>query len=83
MQNGAAIYFVVRAYDKSNLTSKLSNIARASFFEPLSKSKWWICENQKMWFPILIVVIGCLIVGITVYIVCQKKKKWAPESVPL
>ncbi|XP_055497298.1 calcium-activated chloride channel regulator 1-like isoform X1 [Leucoraja erinacea] len=83
MQNGAAIYFAVRAYDKSNLTSKLSNIARASFFEPLSKSKWWICENQKMWFPILIVVIGCLIVGITVYIVCQKKKKWAPESVPL
>ncbi|XP_078264020.1 calcium-activated chloride channel regulator 1-like [Rhinoraja longicauda] len=83
MQNGAVIYFAMYAYDKSNLSSKVSNIARASFFEPLSKSESWICAKQKIWFPILIAVIVCLTVGIIVYIVHRENNKWAPESVPM
>ncbi|XP_078264217.1 calcium-activated chloride channel regulator 1-like [Rhinoraja longicauda] len=81
MQNGAVIYFAVYAYDESNLSSKMSNIARASFFEPLSKSESCICAKQKIWFPILIAVIVCLTVGIIVYIVRRKNNKWAPGSV--
>uniref|UniRef100_A0A8D0DVM5 VWFA domain-containing protein n=1 Tax=Salvator merianae TaxID=96440 RepID=A0A8D0DVM5_SALMN len=85
-ENGTALYFAIRAIDRSNNTGEVSNIARAVLFLPME-----LPTTPSPTTPVLdtvsIIVIAvcvsvitiCLIASITVCIVCKGRKR-SPET---
>ncbi|XP_078264216.1 calcium-activated chloride channel regulator 1-like [Rhinoraja longicauda] len=72
MQNGATIYFAVCAYDETNQSSEVSNIARVSFLAPIMEPIVKPNDNyipQKAWIAAVVIGVVCLVVGPIICIV--------------
>ncbi|XP_069795199.1 calcium-activated chloride channel regulator 1-like isoform X2 [Narcine bancroftii] len=76
LQNGASIYFAIRAYDKINQSSEVSNIIKVSYFVPLAKDHWY----TFVWLQIVIAIVGCFIVLLIIWIVGRKIKMKASKQ---
>ncbi|XP_067892452.1 calcium-activated chloride channel regulator 1-like [Heterodontus francisci] len=74
MQNGATVYFALRAYDKINQSSEMSNVAKVSFLVPLVEHSKGNNRPEKAWIAAIVTIIVCLTAGI-VYFVLHKKNK--------
>ncbi|XP_059839805.1 calcium-activated chloride channel regulator 1-like isoform X1 [Hypanus sabinus] len=78
LQNGATVYFAVRAYDKSNHASEMSNIARVTFFVLLVEPLVDLNDNYvpaKAWIAAVVIGILGLIAGIIIFIMHAKRPK--------
>ncbi|XP_059841209.1 calcium-activated chloride channel regulator 1-like [Hypanus sabinus] len=75
MGNGAVIYFAVRAYDQSNQSSELSNIAKVSSFVFSAEGHRSTYLSWKGWIPLIVVIILCTFIGLILCIVYRQRKK--------
>ncbi|XP_078075069.1 calcium-activated chloride channel regulator 1-like [Mustelus asterias] len=75
LQNGSNIYFAIRAYDKINQASEISNIAKISVFVKLIEHPKGYIISEKTWIAIVVTSVICLTAGIIFFTVCKRKRK--------
>ncbi|XP_067845973.1 calcium-activated chloride channel regulator 1-like isoform X1 [Heptranchias perlo] len=72
LQNGTTVYFALLAYDKSNASSEMSNVAKVFVFVPLIEHPKDNNVSKIVWIVVVVVIIVCLLAGITAYVVRKK-----------
>ncbi|XP_055521015.1 calcium-activated chloride channel regulator 4A-like, partial [Leucoraja erinacea] len=65
LQNGATLYFAVRAYDENRRVSEMSNVAKASVFVPLIEHPNDVNISVIVSIVTIAIFIVCLIILIT------------------
>uniref|UniRef100_UPI00398E6AD1 calcium-activated chloride channel regulator 1-like n=1 Tax=Pristiophorus japonicus TaxID=55135 RepID=UPI00398E6AD1 len=75
LHNGTTVYFALRAYDKVNAYSELSNVAKASVFVPLIEHPNGINISMIVMIVAIVAIIVCLIAGITTCTVHRKSQR--------
>ncbi|GCB80810.1 hypothetical protein scyTo_0022407, partial [Scyliorhinus torazame] len=75
LQNRTNIYFAVRAYDKINQSSKISNIAKVSINVKLIVNPGGYRISKKTWIMIVVPTVMCLTAGIMFFTLCKRRRK--------